>query len=95
MAKGIIEFNLPEEGEEFRIALDASKYQYVLMEIGQLVFRPARKHGYSESRIQTLIEKGDEVKVEIDGHSYGVATELVSQLEKLFYEILQKVGVEV
>lgn len=95
MAKGIIEFNLPEEGDEFRMALDASKYQYALMEIGQLVFRPARKHGYSEVNIQSLIEKGDEVKVEIDGHSYGVATELISQLEKLFYEILEKEGIKI
>lgn len=47
-------------------------------EIGNEVFRPARKHGYSENEINDCLKEcGD------NGH------ELVSLLEEKFYEILK------
>lgn len=97
MAKGILEFFLPEEMEEFQTAVDGSKYKAVLHEVGQRVFRPARKHGYSgmSDKIQSLINKGDEMEIEVDGHSYGLATELIAQLEKLFYQVIEEKGVEI
>lgn len=93
--KATLEFDLPEDKDDLLLALNATKYTIALEEIGNQVFRPARKHGYLDVNIQSLIEKGDEVKVEIDGISYGVATELVSQLEKLFYEILEREGIKI
>lgn len=96
--KGTISFNLPEEQEEFELAIKAGKYRAALWEIGQQVFRPARKHGYSNVRIQSLLDTMDSVKVpSLDGYTedeVGGGTELVSELEKLFYQILQEEGVE-
>lgn len=96
--KGTLSFNLPEEREEFETAVNAGKYKYALWEIAQQVFRPARKHGYSEQHIQELLDKADSVTVTAKEGSLqyetGVGTELVSQLEKLFYQILQEEGIE-
>lgn len=96
--KATLTFNLPEERDEFDTAVNADNYRLALFEISQQVFRPARKHGYSDIRIQTLIDKLDTVKVPaMDGYTedeVGGGTELISALEKLFYEILQEVGIE-
>jgi len=96
--KATLSFNLPEERDEFETAVNAGKYRAALQEIAQSVFRPARKHGYADARIQTLVDKLDLVKVpSMYGYTeemVGGGTELISQLEKLFYEILQEEGVE-
>lgn len=97
--KATIEFNLPEEQEEFELAVKAGKYRAALWEISQQVFRPARKHGYSNMRIQTLLDTTDSVKVPaMDGYTedmVGGGTELIGELEKLFYQILQEEGIEI
>ncbi len=77
--KGILEFNLPEEQEEFDLANKASALRNTLTDVGNLVFRPARKHGYPDQEIQRLVE-------ELDKMSDGKATELISLLEAKFYE---------
>lgn len=96
--KGIIEFNLPEEQEEFDTAVKAADLKAALWEIAQQVFRPARKHGYSDGRIQELLEKADTLRVPNEngeaGYEPEVGTELVSQLEKLFYSILEEYNIE-
>lgn len=77
MPKAYLQFNLPMENEEFKIAQNASNMHCALLDIQNYVFRPARKHGYSDDRIRDLLEKlGPE----------GV--ELVGELEKLFFEKL-------
>lgn len=96
--KATLSFNLPEERDEFETAVNAAKYQAALWEISQQVFRPARKHGYSNMRIQTLLDTTDSVKVPaMDGYTedmVGGGTELIGELEKLFYQILQEEGIE-
>lgn len=96
--KATLSFNLPEERDEFDTAVNADNYRLALFETSQMVFRPARKHGYADARIQALVDKLDTVKVpSMDGYTedeVGGGTELISQLEKLFYQILQEVGVE-
>lgn len=96
--KATLTFNLPEERDEFETAVNAGKYRAALWEIGQQVFRPARKHGYSDARIQALVDRLDAVKVpDFDGYTeddVGAGTELVAALEKLFYQILQEEGIE-
>jgi len=77
--KGILEFNLPEEQEEFDLANKASALRNTLTDAENFVFRPARKHGYSDQEIQKLVE-------ELDNLSDGKATELISLLEAKFYE---------
>lgn len=99
--KATLSFNLPEERDEFETAVNAGKYRSALFEIAQRVFRPARKHGYPDAKVQNLLNKADETTVAImdDGncklYDGYVGTELISQLEKLFYEILQEEGIEV
>lgn len=81
--KGKLEFTLPEEQEEFNLAVSAGRMHTCLWEISQEVFRPARKHGYPDEKIQTLLtelgEKGEE---------------LVGLLEAKFCGILNDNGVE-
>jgi hypothetical protein len=79
MPKAKLEFSLPEEQEEFSTAVRSSNMRSALWEISQRVFRPARKHGYPDESIQELLNKLGE-----DGE------DLVSKLEKLFWEILEE-----
>lgn len=96
MAKGILEFDLPEEREEFETAVNAGRYKSVLWDVEQEIFRPARKYGYSDKRIQDLIdlldslaEKESQSNSSYPKNEYGMilnATELISMLEKLYFE---------
>ena len=96
--KATLTFTLPDDEEQFEAAIDGHKYKAALWEVSQRVFRPARKHGYSDAKIQALVDKLDTVKVpSMDGYTedeVGGGTELISQLEKIFYEILQEEGIE-
>lgn len=70
------------------------------------VFRPARKHGYDDGRINELIENinkavdaqnpAGENKDIVLNETYTHAEDLISLLEKRFYDILQQneVGIE-
>lgn len=73
-----VKFNLPEENETFKQFFAGPVYKSVLDDIAEKVFRPARKHGYPEGNIKTLIDKiGDD------------AIDLIGLLEDKFYQILQ------
>jgi hypothetical protein len=73
--KAVLEFNLPEEQQEFTHATKAIDYYIALEEIRNEVFRPARKHGYSSPLIEKAIEQRDPIMV-------------INLLEDLFSEIL-------
>ena len=95
--KATLTFNLPEERDEFERAVKAARYQSALFEIGQRVFRPARKYGYGGT-VQRLLDRANTMSTpSMDGHTEDVVdlgTELIGQLEKLFYEIIQEEGIE-
>jgi hypothetical protein len=100
MPVATLRFKLPEEQGEFDTAQKAGSIAAALFDVGQNVFRPARKHGYPEADIQNLITKLDDLARQAHGpippNTYpGIedATHLVSLLEKKFYEILNKWGV--
>ena len=113
MSKCILEYSLPEDKEDLDCALNGAHYKHALWEVGQEVFRPARKHGYSDPRIQLLIELIDESIVDRSAASEGAdngfpplpadwpkddfghltATDLISMLEKLFHETIDRQGV--
>lgn len=101
--KATLEFNLPEEQEEFDRTQQAGKMHSALWDIGNDVFRPARKHGYSDSHIQGLIERLDKA-VEMLSYAeedwpkdaYGPlnATDLIRFLEEKYHAILREHGVD-
>lgn len=82
MSEVTLKFTLPEEKEELTQALNAGELHSALWSVAQEVFRPARKHGYSDPNIQAALDKC------IEGE------ELVSLLEKKFYEILDEYGIK-
>lgn len=76
--KATIEFNLDDLEDKIKMkdALNAQSYKTTLYDIAREVFRPARKHGYADRKIQDIIEKNDD------------SIELVGLLEELFYKVL-------
>jgi hypothetical protein len=74
--KANLQFTLPEEQDEFNLAIKAGKLYSALFRIRQEIFRPARKHGYSDERLQKL--EADVIK----------SADLIGGLEDLFNEIL-------
>lgn len=92
-------FQLPEEQEEFDTVLKAQPMSTALFEISQELFRPARKHGYMDHRIQELMVHLDALANKNAGipedaweHSPG-ATDLIGMLEAEFYRILEENGI--
>ena len=73
--KAILTFNLPEDQREFDRAVKGDDAHIALYDIGQQVFRPARKHGYTNDELNQLLEQP------------GV-TEAIGLLEKMFFDIL-------
>ena len=106
MPKVTLEFNLPEEQEELAITQNASRMHAAFWDIGNDLFRPARKHGYPDARIQSLIEKLDITIERLKAHDelsedwpkdeYGPmnATDLIRLLEQKYHDILQENKVE-
>ena len=102
MTKATLKFNLPEDDAEFQLALSAGKMHSALWGMSQEIFRPARKHGYSNTKIQELLDKINALVKVYGGldpnwpkDEYGLldAADLVAMLEKMFYEILDAEGV--
>lgn len=77
MKKAILEFDLQENEDAFRRAISADAVYAALWEIGQEVFRPARKHGYfNDSELNELCENEAVLKA-------------IGLLESKFHEILR------
>lgn len=93
MAKAILEFNLPEEQEEFEMAARASDYSIALWDIAQDIFRRARKYGYPPGKIQDALEKMNVVAS--DGRIDNAGEELIGLLEEEFYSILRDRKIEI
>jgi hypothetical protein len=102
MPKVIIEFNLPEEKEDFSMAIKAGGAFSFLHKVENFVFRPARKNGYSESKLQGLIDILNEL---VENHAganhpedeYGHklnATGLIGLLEDRYYELKKEEEIE-
>jgi hypothetical protein len=92
-----LRYKLPEEETEFKTAVKSMRTSLAIEDIGNQIFRPARKHGYSDIRIQSLVMKLDELARKDAGipedsyeGEYQGATDLVGMLEEMFYEILRE-----
>ena len=62
--------------------LNGPKYAIALWEISQEIFRPARKHGYSDRQVNEYL----------DGNDTYLA---IGRLEEMFFEILAKHNLEI
>ena len=91
MPKGKLEFDLDdlEDRKAFIRASKADDLSRVLYEIGQQVFRPARKHGYQDNSINDIINKFNDVPQDEE----NTATALIGMLEEKFYEIIKEYDV--
>jgi len=67
---------IPYEEERFQVATKAMDYKLALQEVHTEVFRPARKHGYSNPKIQDLLTDSGE--------------DLIYELEQLFFKIINE-----
>lgn len=103
MKKVTIQFKVEdaEDEQQVRRCMNASAVYGAIHEIGQEVFRPARKHGYSDRSIQNLICKLDKLANEDEGIPADAenpdvknATDLIRMLEEKFYQILREHEVE-
>lgn len=71
--KAILEFNLPEEQEEYELMNKSMDMSILLHDVEQEIFRPHRKHGYNHQRLAELC------------HNDAV-TEAIGLLEEMYYE---------
>lgn len=101
--KAILEFNLPEEQEEYEITRQAGNMHAAFWTIGNDLFRPARKHGYSDERLHALIFFLDQAAAALGTSEEGWprdeygplgATDLIWLLEQKYHDILRENGVE-
>ena len=83
MMEVTLRFTLPDDKDELRHAQQGLDYHMALTDIADQIFRPARKHGYSDTALNDLLEKTGE-----DG------TELIGQLECHFFDILEEYGIK-
>ena len=92
--KAALTFNLddPDDRKNFRKASNADQAYNTLWEISQEIFRPARKHGYNDAELNKLIEDSGTYQDKEYGE-LGRGEEIISRLEKMFYEKLEENGV--
>ena len=77
-----MELKIKADAREIRKYLDGPNYALALWEISQTIFRPARKHGYSDRQVNEYLD-GDDTYLAI------------GRLEEMFFEILAKHNLEI
>lgn len=82
-----------EADEEIKLINNRRKMAVALWDIQQEIFRPARKHGYSDPRLNKLLES-TKIVTDKDGDSYAMGYEIVGLLEEKFHQILEQHGIE-
>lgn len=94
MAKAILEYNLQDidDRHDFKLANKASDMYLVLWDVAQEIFRPYRKHGYNNSRLNDMIDQSGKT-LDVDGYESTYGYEIVETLEKMFYELLEERGI--
>ena len=75
--RAILEFQLPEEQEEFESAVNGADYKDKLDEVWDKLFRPRHKHGYNND---VLNELDDDEKV----------SKAIDLLEEIYKEIIHR-----
>lgn len=78
MSKFTMTIKCDNESEATRV-LKYDAAHLALEAIGREIFRPARKHGYGDGKLQTMLNTPG-------------AAELIGELEQRFYEIINVYG---
>ena len=78
----VVTYTLPEEEAEMQLALKAVAYRQALCNVLQEIFRPARKHGYNNAKLQALMNDNP------------ASFEVVGMLEDMFWGILKEEGLD-
>ena len=77
--KAILEFDIsdPDDRAEYKMCNDANRAHSALFEIMNEVFRPARKHGYNDVKINALISGGEteEAIGALESLAYGIISD--------------------
>ena len=75
-------FTLPEDDFDLKHAQRGYDYYLALKDCSDIIFRPARKHGYPDKQVQELVDKvGDD------------AYDLIDLLEQKFVDILADLNI--
>lgn len=53
--KVTLEYNLPEEHEEYALAMEGARNKGKLEDLWEQIFRPRHKHGYPNQELHKLI----------------------------------------
>ena len=77
----ILVYDMETHREDFETASKANAMSAALFEVRQKVFRPARKHGYSDPRLTKFEETNPDF------------TEIIGILEEMYTEVLNEYGV--
>lgn len=86
--KATLTFNLsePDEQQAHRRAVNSLNAYLALHEIGEHIFRPARKHGYADQGIQQYLDHENRQLAD-------ACEDIINRLEKSFYAILEEYDV--
>jgi hypothetical protein len=87
MPTATLKYKLPDEDYEFYCATSGANALLALWTIQQEIFRPARKHGYSDPKLHKMIEEAPE------GQGNTIC-EAIGILEEKFCEILNEYNID-
>lgn len=77
-----------EDIDELKDITNYKDAKLALWEISQEIFRPARKHGYMDSRLNEMLENSRPIRE--NGEEFASGYEIISRLEDKFYQILNE-----
>lgn len=81
-----------DDEESALAALNGWKTQVAIEEVGEAVFRPARKHGYCDVEINKILAHLDSLCEESNTPEGLWASNLIHTLERKYWEIVNGKG---
>jgi hypothetical protein len=85
----VLQYKLPDESEEYEVAMAGGRALSALYDIRQEIFRPMRKHGYTDARVTGLIDK---INAFLPADDCAVE-ELIGLLEEKFSSIITEYNI--
>ncbi len=79
--KAILEYQLPEEMDSYEDAMNGTKMRIALDEVWNQAFRPRHRHGYSNQRLNQLLETEE-------------VAEAMDIIEQIYKDVLTENGID-